>query len=268
MRGTRRGRPRADRSSGMSVVSAWRMPRARERSAAPRAVCRLAEERDEVAALLLEPEGLVERAGARARRRRSALRGTRRRLSSPASGATPYENIFFALSEDALAPRPARRSARRTFGGVPSPPRTASPGRATPTRTTRSPRPDAAEPADALARAAGPRRRPPSRRRSRPSPARRRASATETSPPENERRERKVEANDHVVALALEDLVVGDGQHDVEIAGRRRRWARRRPRPSSRSREPDLDAGRDPDRQLLLGAAATLAASTSGRADR
>jgi len=81
---------------------------------------------------------------------------------------------------------------------------------------------------------------------------------------EDERRERQIESQDDVVALALEHLVLGHRQDDVEIAGRPSVGARvafsRQPEPRAR-----LDASRDVNRELLLASPAALPAARPAR---
>ena len=77
---------------------------------------------------------------------------------------------------------------------------------------------------------------------------------------QHERGERQVELQDEIVSFALEDLVLRDREHDVEIA----RGAAVRARvplsgePQAGSR---LDAGRDLDRQFFLAPAASFSAA-------
>ncbi len=146
-----------------------------------------------------------DRRGTRRRLKRAAVHSPTRRSSSPSRGrpcratGAPVSSAYW------------RRSSFSSFEGASG---------------TRTPDADDEVPAPAAAQAA----HAPARAGAAPSPTAVPASIDTFSAPssvgdrdlasEHERRERQVEPDDDVVALALEDLVLGDGQHDVEIARR------------------------------------------------
>ena len=252
--GTRRGRPRADRPPGCPSSARGGCARARRRSdgaagrvgsrknatrSGPRSRIRADRESEQ------QPE----------RRRRRRTFGTRSRLKRRCRRSRHASREYLLrLPEDALAPADRRAGQlgvaaeqlllllRRRLGTR------------TPTRTTRSPRPPRPSrpmplPAQAHLRAdrrpGGDRDLLRARRASGPRP-RRRARASETAARAGRRR-RRPRARRPRPSATVED--------DVEIAGRAAVGARVALAGEAKARA-RLDAGRDPDRQLLLGAAA------------